>query len=137
MARDRHKHEADFILQRFTIDQVKGALLPRLSADIALCTDDHQTFEAFTNKHGFTHKVPNASTGERVKEQAYHIQGVNSYHQRLKIWIALFQGVATKYLHRYLVWFRWFDQHRQEKHQPIDFMIDCSKPESFQHLNRT
>ena len=137
VARDRHKHEADFVLQRFTIDRVEAALLPRLSADIVLCTDGHLTFEAFTNTHGFTHKVLNANARERVKEEAYHIQGVNSYHQRLKTWIARFHGVATKYLHRYLGWFRWFDQHRKVSYQPIDFMVDFAKPDGFQHLKRT
>jgi transposase-like protein len=137
VARDRHKHEADFVLHNFTIDQVEEALLPRLSANIVLCTDGHVTFEAFTNEHKLTHKVLNASKGERVKEGAYHIQSVNSYHKRLKGWIARFHGVATKYLHRYLGWFRWFDQHRYSEYQLIDFMADFTTAEAFQHLNRT
>lgn len=34
----------------------------------------------------------------------YHVQTVNSYHGRLKGWIARLRGVATKYLPRYLTW---------------------------------
>ena len=137
VAQDRHNHEADFVLHRFTLNNVENSLLPRLSADIVLCTDGHLTFEAFTIKHRFTHKVLNASEGERIKEGAYHIQGVNSYHQRLKGWIARFHGVATKYLHRYLGWFRWFEQHSHLDYQPIDFMVDFTTIENFQHLKRT
>lgn len=137
VTRDRHKHEADFVLQNFTIDRVEEALLPRVGDDIVLCTDGHLTFEAFTNKHGMTHKVLNASAGERIKDGAYHIQGVNNYHTRLKTWIQRFHGVATKYLHRYLGWFRWFDQHSYADYQAIDFIADFTRVEAFQHLNRT
>ncbi|MEM6816930.1 MAG: IS1595 family transposase, partial [Bacteroidota bacterium] len=43
----------------------------------------------------------------RVKDGVYHIQHVNSTHHRLKKWIEnQFWGVATKYLHQYLNWFR-------------------------------
>ena len=112
-------------------------LLPLLNQDIVLCTDGHLTFEAFTGKHHFEHKVLNASAGERVKEKAFHIQGVNNYHQRLKGWLRRFNGVATKYLPHYLGWFRWFDQQTSEISQPSDFMSDFISSEANEHLMRT
>jgi hypothetical protein len=75
--------------------------------------------------------------GESMRKTAFHIQGVNSYHQRLKGWIQRFHGVATKYLHHYVGWFRWFDQHRTEINQPFEFMTDLITAERFQHLSRT
>ncbi len=137
VARDRSAGEADFVLEHFTLKNVEQHLLPLLSRDIVLCTDGHLTFEVFTGKHHLKHQVLNASAGERVKASAFHIQGVNSYHQRLKGWIQRFHGVATKYLPHYLGWFRWFDQHRSEINQPFDFMTDLIAAEDFQHLLRT
>ncbi len=48
----------------------------------------------------------NVSKGERVKGN-YHIQHVNSTHNRIKKWIDnTFWGVSTKYLQQYLNWHR-------------------------------
>ena len=48
----------------------------------------------------------NASKGERVKGK-YHIQHVNSTHNRVKKWIEnTFWGVSTKYLQQYMNWYR-------------------------------
>jgi hypothetical protein len=53
------------------------------------------------------------SYGPRVIEGVYHVQSVNSYHQRLKTWINRdLRGVATKYMPNYLAWMRvaeWYD----------------------------
>lgn len=44
---------------------------------------------------------------QRVKDSVYHIQHVNSTHNRVKKWIdSTFWGVATKYLQQYLNWYR-------------------------------
>jgi hypothetical protein len=46
----------------------------------------------------------NVSKGERVKD-AFHVQHVNSTHNRIKKWIgSTFWGVSTKYLQQYLNW---------------------------------
>ena len=128
VARNRERHEADFVLNHFTLVNVKTSLMPRIPKDIVLCSDSHLTFEALATKYHLEHKVLNATDGERVKEGAYHIQNVNNYHRRLKHWLAPFLGVATKYLHRYLGWFRWFDQHSHSLRQPIDFAMDFVEP---------
>lgn len=36
------------------------------------------------------------------KEAVYHIQHINAIHSNLKIWIRMFNGVATKYIRNYL-----------------------------------
>ena len=78
IARDRSAGEADFILKHFTLKNDDQHLLPLLSRDIVLCTDGHLTFEVFTDKH----QALSSSAGERMKASAFHLQGVNSYHQR-------------------------------------------------------
>lgn len=84
VARDRERHEADFVLDRFTLVNVEMSLMPRIPTDIVLCSDGHLTFEALAAKYHLEHKVLNAMDGVRVKKGAYYIQNVNNYHQRLK-----------------------------------------------------
>lgn len=52
------------------------------------------------------HPPVNLSAGIRVMDNAFHIQNVNAYDSRLKVWMIRFHGVATKYLPNYLGWRR-------------------------------
>ncbi|SFD68881.1 hypothetical protein SAMN05216204_13330, partial [Massilia yuzhufengensis] len=57
----------------------------------------------------------NLRAGERVRrssEGAIHVQNVNSYHRRLRDWVARFHGVASRYLPNYLGWRRALDGRR-------------------------
>lgn len=40
----------------------------------------------------------------QTKNGIYHIQHVNNFHSRLKLFMAPFNGVSTKYLNNYLIW---------------------------------
>ena len=52
----------------------------------------------------------------------YHIQHVNSTHNRLKKWIDnVFWGVSTKYLQQYLNWFRMKDILKESKQLVKEF----------------
>ena len=50
---------------------------------------------------------------------------VNGLHSRLKNWIKRFNGVASKYLDNYLVWFLFVDSHSNEstKHNIKEFLL--------------
>ena len=51
--------------------------------------------------------VLRADLKQHVKQGIYHIQNVNSMHNRVKKWIdSTFWGVSTKYLQNYLNWYR-------------------------------
>ena len=60
-------------------------------------------------KYACTKQIPlqvlNATRGAK-KYGLYHLNKVNAYHSRLKRWINPFNGVSTKYLPNYLVWFQ-------------------------------
>ena len=72
-----------------------------------LCTDAHRSYNAFAKAVGMEYHSLNASKGQRTKAGIYHIQHVNSTHNRIKKWIAsTFWGVSTKYLQQYLDWHR-------------------------------
>jgi hypothetical protein len=59
---------------------------------------------------GLEHKQINASKKKRVIKKIYHVQHVNSYQGRLKVWLNKhFNGVATKYMDNYLFWSRFLE----------------------------
>jgi hypothetical protein len=69
-----------------------------------LCSDSHHSYKGFAKDTEVEFHPINVSKGERVKG-AFHVQHVNSTHNRIKKWIgATFWGVSTKYLQQYLNW---------------------------------
>ena len=72
-----------------------------------LCTDGHVSFKGFAIDNKLKHVILRADLKQHVKHGVYHIQNVNSIHNRMKKWIDnTFWGVSTKYLQNYLGWFR-------------------------------
>ena len=75
-----------------------------VDSDITLITDNAKAYKKFCRENSINHVgvPPNRKCGAGG---VYHIQRINSYHERLKTWInRKFRGVATKYLHHYLWW---------------------------------
>ncbi|MGB7395260.1 MAG: IS1595 family transposase, partial [Pricia sp.] len=69
-----------------------------------LCSDSHHSYKGFAKDTKVEFRPVNVSKGGRVKG-AFHIQHVNSTHNRIKKWIdGTFWGVSTKYLQQYLNW---------------------------------
>lgn len=69
-----------------------------------LCSDSHHSFKGFAKDTKVEYHPINTSKGIRVKGP-YHVQHVNSIHNRIKKWIgSRFWGVSTKYLQQYLNW---------------------------------
>lgn len=86
------------------IAQSIGKSMPEQSI---LCTDGHVSYKGFAIDNKLKHIVLRADLKQHVKQGVYHIQHVNSIHNRLKKWIDnIFWGVSTKYLQNYLGWFR-------------------------------
>jgi transposase-like protein/IS1 family transposase len=115
VARDRQKMTFSGVLGRGRIRTTKldEAIGGHLSDSNVLCTDSWRAFSSYVNTKGLAHYRFKSDGKQRVKG-VYHIQNVNSYHSRLKKWIDRFNGVATKYLHHYLAWFRYLDSKEYE-----------------------
>ena len=113
IARDRSKHTVDFVTGNGPITKSGLAthLKPILDLDTLLVSDSNPTYDAFCKAENITHETVILSQGQRVKG-AYHIQNVNAYHSRFKLWLNHFHGVATKYLPNYLGWCRIMDRYR-------------------------
>jgi transposase-like protein len=88
-----------------------------LTPDSIFLSDKHRSFRRFAIKKGLQYKSLDLSKGIRVVKGIYHIQNVNSYHSRLKVWMKRFKGVATKYLSNYLHWFEFIDSIGKDKIQ--------------------
>lgn len=71
-----------------------------------LCSDSHNTFQAYAKDNNITIKPIFVRRKEFVIDKIYHIQNVNRIHSELKYWLKGFKGVATKYLQNYLNYFR-------------------------------
>jgi transposase-like protein len=134
VARDRSGHTLDFVTGngQLTKARLSEALKRVLAMDALLVTDGNSTYQAFCRTEGISHEAVNLSQGQRVKG-AYHIQNVNAYHSRFKLWLGRFHGVATDYLPHYLGWRRVFEQH----HNPTPQWLLNAALGNFQQLTVT
>jgi len=114
VARDRHGTTTDYVLPQFNAETVAEVLKPVIALDSVLCTDSSPVLAAFARRNGLLQYAINASAGERVLFNTFHVQNVNAYHSRLKRWMDRFHGVSTKWLSRYLGWWRMLDGHQSE-----------------------
>ena len=135
IARDRSKQTVDFVTGNGPITKavLSDYLKPILDSDALLVSDSNPTYEAFCKAENITHEAVNLSQGQRVVKSAYHVQNVNAYHSRFKLWLNHFHGVATKYLPNYLGWCRVMDEYRYLTPE----MLLNSAMGDFQHLTVT
>jgi transposase-like protein len=119
VARDRSDNTVSDIATfgRPSTEQIDRVLGKSLSKDSIFLSDKHRSFRGFAIKKKLQYKSLNLSKGIRVVRGIYHIQNVNSYHSRLKVWMKRFKGVATKYLSNYLHWFEFIDGIGRDKIQ--------------------
>lgn len=107
--RDRGKHTFESILNSTSIKSINKQIIGKIEKDSVLCSDGYKSYIQVAQDNDLIHKRLNSSAGIRVIDKVFHIQNVNAYHSRLKNWINMFHGVATKYLDHYLGWFRLMD----------------------------
>jgi transposase-like protein len=111
VARDRTDNTVTDVVTvgRPSADEIDRILGDRISKKSMLLTDMHPSFSSFAKHKNLNYMALDLGKGRRSIKGIYHIQNVNSYHSRLKNWIARFKGVATKYLSNYLHWFEFID----------------------------
>ena len=114
---------------------IQNAIGNRISKGSILCTDGHVSYKGFAKDGNLTQVVLRADLKQYVKQGIYHIQNVNSLHNRVKKWIdSTFWGVSTKYLQNYMNWFRIEQAFRQSIYAEQD-IANCSTEDSLS-LNR-
>lgn len=102
------------ILPRRTAVELSKALKPVLNGDAMVCSDGAKMYKAMGKAQGIV-----VHSSKKARSGTYHIQNVNAACQRLKGWMAPFQGVATKYLPNYLGWKRFMES--RENLTPSEF----------------
>ena len=59
-----------------------------------------------------------------TKNGIYHINTINNYHSRLKKFLDPFNGVATKYLDNYLVWFNYLNNTKGDDEYKLNALLN-------------
>lgn len=113
-------------LGRIGKKDIENAIGKRIVKESILCTDGHVSYKGFAKDNELSQVVLRADLKQYVKQGIYHIQNVNSLHNRIKKWIeSTFWGVSTKYLQNYLNWFRIIEIHKNSMCAKQD-IANCS-----------
>lgn len=120
VARDRSKNTLSCKLESVSSKVISETLIGVMEKGSVLCTDGNSIYPSVANEYDALHKKLNIKSGIRVIEKIYHIQNVNSYTSRLKSWMKRFHGVSTKYLQKYLGWWRIIDT--LQNLSPVSFL---------------
>ncbi len=114
VSRDRNGYTIDSVFESFNALNLDKVFKNVLSKDALFCSDCKPVYKSFTKGSNIRHGSINLLKGEKIKKDIVHIQNVSLYHSRVKDWMIRFNGVATKYLHNYLSWFRELDEYNME-----------------------
>jgi len=113
-------------LGRISKNDIKNAIGHRIDKGSVLCTDGHVSYKGFAKDNQLSLVVLRADLKQHVKKGIYHIQNVNSLHNRVKKWIdSKFWGVSTKYLQNYLNWYRIQETFRNSLRPAVE-LVKCS-----------
>lgn len=94
-------------LGRIKKKDIEKSISKRVSNQTVLCSDSHVSYKGFAIDNSLEHHAIRADLKQYVKDGVYHVQHVNSMHNKLKKWLnEQFWGVSTKHLQQYLNWFR-------------------------------
>ena len=127
VARDCAGQTANFILPSTRAADMASALRPLLPSDTILYTDGSSALATAARSLNIEHHAVNVAAGCRVRG-AWHIQNVNAFDSRLKLWMLRFKGVATRYLANYLGWFRALDRSADVASNPALFLTLALQP---------
>jgi transposase-like protein len=121
---------------------IENAIGARISNQTILCSDSHVSYKGFAKDNMLEHHAIRADLKQYTKQGIYHVQHVNSIDSRLKKWIGYhFGGVSTKYLQKYLNWFKAKEKLKQSKNFLKDFtnksLEDISTIERYRLINQT
>jgi transposase-like protein len=113
-------------LGRISKIDIENAIGQRIEKDSILCTDGHVSYKGFAKDNQLSLVVLRTDLKQHVKKGIYHIQNVNSLHNRVKKWIdSTFWGVSTKYLQNYLNWYRIQETYKNSLCPAVE-LVKCS-----------
>jgi transposase-like protein len=93
------------VLPNHSAPPLIAVLTRRLHSDAVLCSDRDPAYDFFARQNGMPHYRIDAKKGPFVIDKAFHVQTINSLHDRFERFMEPFRGPATKYLTGYASWF--------------------------------
>lgn len=105
-AQDRHQHTFDKIIPSLNCQSLKTLEESKVARDALVCSENKMAYIEYTTQQQLRHGRLDLSSGEKVVKDIVHLRNISNYLTRLQDWMGRFRGVATKYLHAYLGWFR-------------------------------
>ena len=130
IVKDRSGGLTETMLGRPNKEKIGAALKPIINSDSILCSDGAHSYRSFAKENGLTHYRIIASKSQRVIGKQFHIQNVNNYMMRTRVWMQRFYGVGTDYLPNYLGWMRLMESMKNKELSLSDFISDAF---SFHH----
>ena len=131
--RDRFGNGADRVALNGSPSHIKDLFHRHLAADTLLITDAKTALCAGAKNWNEACHIRLVGKQARGKKSTpYHIQTVNAFHSSLKIWIARFRGVASKYLANYVGWHRHLAE-RHHRNNPNLFILLAFNPLAVNH----
>jgi len=98
IVRNRTETVADFVFSTVEKKEVHSALKSLMGNEVVLCRDGNSIYQTFAKAENIPHKHIIAMDKTFVVNKIFHIQNLNAYINRLKTWMARFNGVSIKCL---------------------------------------
>jgi len=134
MVRDRNGSVANFVFEEVSKHEIHSCLKSIISEEAVLCSDGNSIYQSFAKGEKIPHKRVVRNDGIYVVDKVFHIQNLNAYISRLKIWMTRFNGVATKYLSNYLTWRKLLEEKMNNDSE--EFILRCALAKNDQQLTR-
>ena len=125
IVKERSGGLTETMLGRPNKEKIGKALKPIINTDSILCSDGAHSYRSFAKENGLTHYRTIASKSQRVIGKQFHIQNVNNYMMRIRVWMQRFYGVGTDYLPNYLGWMRLMESVKNRDLSLADFISDA------------
>ena len=96
--------------KRLSKEEIEIVFEGKLSPNATLITDKHPSFRAFAKDNpSIKHKRLLAKDHVDKTDKSIHLQKVNNVHTQLRKFLRPFNGVSSKYLQNYLIWYAYVD----------------------------
>ena len=93
------------VLPNHSAPPLMAVLARHLRGDAVLCSDRDPAYDFFARQNRMPHYRIDAKKGPFVIDKAFHVQTINSLHDRFERFMEPFRGPATKNLTGYASWF--------------------------------
>jgi len=92
--------------KRLSAEEITKALDGKLTDQTTLITDKHPSYKLFAKENpSLKHRSVLGNEHVSKNDKNVHLQHVNNTHAQLRVFLAPFNGVSSKYLQNYLNWF--------------------------------